>query len=87
MLSGNCAVNFFKADFNHVTDLFEVISKRPALCTSLIQVNAGTLEAVEFLSLTNSSSLTPIAKFSELVLMYGLIVSTNFKPVWLKWIN
>ena len=55
---------------------------------TLNQVKAGTNEEddeeVEFLSLTNSSLLTPSWKFEDWVLMNGLIVSTNFKPVSLK---
>ena len=81
MFSESICVRFLKADFNQDTELFEVMSKSPALATSLIQVKAGTFAAVEFLSLTNNSSLTPVSKFSEFVLMYGLMVSTNFRPV------
>ena len=47
MFSESKCARFLKADFNQVTDLFEVISKSPALATSLIQVKAGTFEAVE----------------------------------------
>ena len=49
---------------------------------TLNHVKAGTSGAVEFLSLTNKCFW--LSKFSDWVLIKGLIVKTNFNPVWLE---